>query len=348
MTGSKIANRLQALVVLLLYVFDVVMVVACAFVHLTHGGTSNCFGGFTIAIFCVGGFFTNWFNFYRHEKPRMEQRQWPKKIQKVLFLFIPSQAFLVWTWEWWKNPLSWTANYWVATLRLFYTTTGSLLQATLQTYIIIDLWWDLEVAYEDICVMMAAAVFLALHSVLGVCIFVWKETYEEEHEVPRTRDFVFIVISVSLNMCGRIVSMAMVAAVINWGWMIGGLAAPFFLNYALCLYTTFPLSEGSFGQLVARCTLPIPTALLFALSVSKDKVATVLTTICWLCFSLPQIVTHHDTAIHWLVWGVPFLGQLVAFVLMMIKWSIFQTAFTRFGRLLEVNKETTNRTKEEV
>nr|XP_045620147.1 uncharacterized protein LOC123771605 [Procambarus clarkii] len=343
------AGVLPPVVVLVLYVVEVGLVVACAALHLRRGtDASTLYGGLTLAIFCLAGWVTNGFNFYRHERRRMSQISRLKWSWKVFALVLPSQALLGWIVRWIRTPSSYTNGYRVVTLRLFYCTTGSLVQAVFQAYVIVALWWDASVDPADFTVMVTAAVFLALAAVLGVCSFIRTQYFEEEHETPPMKHFLFVVISVTLNMCGRIASMAMVAAVVSWTWMVAGIAAPIVFNYGFCLYITDPLHGKSKVRRFARCFMPLPIAMLYSLSVSPKKITTVVTTCLWLGMSLPQVVEHHDTVVQVAAWGVPFLAQVLALIVMLYKWSILKKTFTRFGRLLSehIEKEKSRQTNE--
>ncbi|KAK8732176.1 hypothetical protein OTU49_007221 [Cherax quadricarinatus] len=360
----KILNSVQPQATLMLYLTDVILVLYCAVLHFLRGSSTQddynstqddnvsvVFGIFTIVILFIGGVSVNLFNFFRRESRLLKNQTLLKKAKKILMLFIPGQALLSWTLEWIKDPSSWSINYWVATLRIFHTSVGSLVQAVFQTFIMIRLWWNITSYSEDFTVMVVGSSVFAVHAVVGMCTYIWKEHYEEEHETIPITDFFFIFLSVSLNMCKCIVSMAMVAAVISWWFLIFVIAAPIIFNYIMCLCTTKPLCTGSVADIFFRFIMPLPIAALYAMTASKEKIATILTTVCWLGMSLPQIVKHHDTSIQWVAWAVPFVAQVVAFSFILYKWSIFEITFTRFARILSsadsdkkvnVNKNNTN------
>ena len=133
--------------------------------------------------------------------------------------------------------------------------------------------------------------------------------------------------------------MAVVMGTKAWYWLALAVMCPFLINYAVYVMLA-PVSAVKGKEKVFLFLFLVPLALLSSITVSEKRVLTFITTLAWLGCSLPQIISFHDSQSEWLVWSIPVSAQIIAFVLMMVKWSAFEGAFERFSRLCRVNQFT--------
>ncbi|XP_063613237.1 uncharacterized protein LOC134786553 [Penaeus indicus] len=310
--------------------FSIFFTLTIASLHFARGGESVIYGCFTLSIFCLAGWITNWFNYVRHEVSRQSQRPAYRRVLVVLRNFFPGYSILSWHLEWLRSPSSWSAEYWVSVLRLFQGTLGDLPQAMLQTYLIIRLWWEKNVEVWDFNMLIGLSSVSVSMVVFSVCSYIRKEYFEEEHRVPKNKDFLVVVIATILNLGGRVTSLAMVGNVFSAWWMTGGFAFILSFNYFMSIYARGKGGEVSCAE---KIFYPIPIAFLYALSMTRKKGLMILNTIFWICLSLPQVALYNERLLQWVLFGVPFLAQVVALLILLCKWRVVEVAFRRFERL---------------
>ncbi|ROT72724.1 hypothetical protein C7M84_008839 [Penaeus vannamei] len=168
---------------------NVILTGSVASLHLMRGGESVLYGSVTLAIFCLAGWITNWFDYMRHEVNRQPQRSDCKKMLIILRILIPGYSTLSWHLEWLKSPTSWSAEYWVSVMKLFQCTLGDLPQAILQTYLILHFWWDSTIDSLDFYLIFALASLCVSMAVCSVVCYIRKEYFEEEHDKLKITDF---------------------------------------------------------------------------------------------------------------------------------------------------------------
>ncbi|XP_047470967.1 uncharacterized protein LOC125026520 [Penaeus chinensis] len=314
--------------------FSISFTLIVASLHFARGGESVLYGCVTLSIFCLAGWITNWFNYARHEVNRQAQRPAYKRVLIILRNFFPGYSILSWHLEWLRSPSSWSAEYWVSVLRLFHGTLGDLPQAILQTYLIIRLWWEKNIEVWDFNMLIVLSCVSASMVVFSVCSYIRKEHFEEEHRWPKNKDFLVVVIATILNLGGRVTSLAMVGNVFSGWWMTGGFAFILSFNYFISLHIS-ARGKGGEGSCAEKIFYTIPLASLYALSMTRKRGLMVLNTMLWLCLSLPQLAFYNERLLQWVLFGVPFLAQIVALLLLLCKWRVVEVAFRRFERLEE-------------
>ncbi|KAG0725410.1 hypothetical protein GWK47_038672 [Chionoecetes opilio] len=327
---------------------DILLVLTCSLLHFLRGTEHNggLHGGLTLAFFFIAGFTTNLFHYFRHESQRMAQRTACQKVTKILLILLPCYYLVLWSFMSCTRTDSLTIKCWTASLRLFYCSLGSLVQAVFQSYVVIDLWYLPEGTIPDAhyVLVMAAAVFLTLHAVYGVCRYTWINYHDEMHLYMLPWNFICIIFVLFFNISGRVVAMAIVTGTVGGWWLVLAVGVPFLINYAAYSYEAS--KADTTGHDVCRYVFLVPLALLSAITVSDQRVLTVITTLTWLACSLPHIIRYHQEVSNWLPWVIPAVAQIVALLTMMIKWSVFEATFQRFPRLARFNQWTAVPTKE--
>lgn len=218
------------------------------------------------------------------------------------------------------------------------------MQAVLQSYVVVHLWWEQDLPVHYVYVPLVAGVVLSLHAIYGVSGYIWTEYYDETHRTLPALDCLLILSALTLNMGGRVAAMAVVMGTLGWYWLALAALSPLLVNYTV--YITQAPFAASRGTQVWLLIFMLPLGFLSAISVSEKRVLTVITTLAWLGCSVPQICMYHETPSEWLAWSIPAAGQVLALVIMMAKWSVFESAFERFGRLARVNQFVRVPTKE--
>lgn len=333
----------KAIFELVFLLADIGLVLTCCVFHFKRGELADgiVHGSITIALFYVAGLITNLFHFFRHESTRQSRRSGWKKVKCILLIFLPCYYLLRWSVKRVTKLGSLTINCWTSTLRIFYCSTGSLVQAVFQSYLVVSLWWAMDIPNLDYAIMITAAVYLSLHAVFGVCRYIWTQYYDEEHEYLRVGDFILIIFGLALNMSGRVTAMAVVMGTLNWYWLAVAVIGPFLINYAA--YTHAAAQAGPHDTVtycVCRYCSLVPLALLSSVTVSDQRALTVITTMAWVGCTLPYIINYHDDLSTWLVWLIPACAQIIALIVMLWKWSAFEAAFERFNRIARINKWT--------
>lgn len=312
---------------------NVILTGSVASLHFMRGGESVLYGSVTLAIFCLAGWITNWFDYMRHEVNRQPQRSDCKKMLIILRILIPGYSTLSWHLEWLKSPTSWSAEYWVSVMKLFQCTLGDLPQAILQTYLILHFWWDNTIDSLDFYLILALASLCVSMAVCSVVCYIRKEYFEEEHDKLKITDFLVIVIATMLNLGGRVVSLAMVGNVYKVSWMAGGSAFILITNYTMSL--KMYVDGNKIMSWPRMLFYPIPIAFLYALSMTRKRGLMMVNTFFWLLLSLPQIAMYNKKLAQWGLFLGPFLAQVLALVLLLWKWEVVEVAFRRFERLLK-------------
>lgn len=144
---------------------------------------------------------------------------------------------------------------------------------------------------------------------------------------------------------GRVAAMAVVMGTLGWHWLALAVLSPFLINYTYYI-THAPFAAARGAQKVWLLIFMLPLGFLSAISVSEKRVLAVITTLAWLGCSVPQIYAYHGRLSEWLVWGIPVVGQVLSLSIMMARWSAFEAAFERSGRLARVNQFVPVPTKE--
>ena len=131
------------------------------------------------------------------------------------------------------------------------------------------------------------------------------------------------------------VAMSVVMGTLGWYWLVIAISAPFFVNIVIYINIAFQkrLGKISIFENTCRCMNLIPLALLSSMTVSDKRYVTILTTMAWIVSYLPQIWMFHYSMTNWIVWLVPTGAQVLALVIMMLQWSTFEAAFSRFSRM---------------
>lgn len=320
---------------------DIALTLTCCAIHFMRGSLHSgmAHGAFTLAIFCVAGIIANFFHFMRHELPRMPRRSGGKRALSIMLIFLPNYYLLMWSVKRLMRSDSLTVKCWTASLRLFYCSTGSLVQAVFQSYLVIRLWWEEGVPDKDYSIMIVSAVYLCVYAIYGVCRYVWVQYYDETGGYLPAKHIILITIALTLNMSGRVVAMSVVMGTLGWLWLLVAVISPFFVNFAVYSHAAFqnrPDSLGCCGS-TFHCFSLVPFSLLSAMTVSDKRILTILTTLAWMASFLPQILTFHTEMVNWLVWLIPTAAQIIALLIMMVQWEAFESAFQRFSRLALVN-----------
>lgn len=132
------------------------------------------------------------------------------------------------------------------------------------------------------------------------------------------------------------VAMSVVMGTLGWVWLVVAIISPFLVNYAVYILVAAQGEPSASGlHNVCRCFFLVPLAFLAAITVSDKRALTIITTLAWLACSLPQIITYHEDTSSLLVWLVPALAQILALIVMMFKWNVFEAAFLRFTRVAQ-------------
>ncbi|XP_042881618.1 uncharacterized protein LOC122259120 [Penaeus japonicus] len=302
--------------------------------HFARGRESILYGWITLSIFCVAGWIANWFNYMRHEVRRQTQRSKMQKLGRLMLNLIPGSSTFSWYLEWFISPNSWSAGYWVSVLQLFQCTLGDIPQAILQTYLIIHFWWDENVATWESVTLMTMSSWSVLLAATATCNYIRNEHFEEEHQFPRKGIFLLVIFATILHLSGRVLSSSIVGKVYSVRWMTGGIGLILTLNYVISVCA---LTKGFRAEM--SCTYkifsPVPVAFLNAVCMTKNRGLMVMNSFFWMALSLPQLGIYNEKAMHWVLWGLPFLAQCVALLVFLWNWRVIEIAFRRFERLLK-------------
>ncbi|XP_045118395.1 uncharacterized protein LOC123508628 [Portunus trituberculatus] len=313
------------------------LTLACCAIHFIRGslynGTVN--GAISVVLFCVAGIITNLFHFFRHEATRMPQRSAGKKAKTFLLICIPNYYLVMWSLMRCVKSESLTIKCWTASLRLFYCSTGSLVQAVYQSYLVVRLWWEDDIPNEYYIIMIVTAVYLTLYAIYGVCRYVWVQCYDETGSYLPLMHIFLITFTLTLNMCGRVTAMSVVMGTLGWWWLVIAIATPFLVNFAVYIHTAAQRTPEKIGYFHNCCRYIslIPLALLSSMTISDKRYLTILTTLAWIASYLPQILMFNSHMTNWLVWIVPTVAQICSLIIMMATWKVFEAAFYRFSRL---------------
>ncbi|KAG0725409.1 hypothetical protein GWK47_038671 [Chionoecetes opilio] len=284
---------------------DILLVLTCSLLHFLRGTEHDggLHGGLTLAFFFIAGLTTNLFHYFRHESQRMAQRTACQKVTKILLILLPCYYLVLWSFMSCTRTDSLTIKCWTASLRLFYCSLGSLVQAVFQSYVVIYLWYLPEGTIPDAhyVLVMAAAVFLTLHAVYGVCRYTWINYHDETHHYMPPWDFICIIFVLFFNISGRVVAMAIVMGTMGGWWLVLAVGVPFLINYAAYSYVAY---KAGTGRNVCHYVFLVPLALLSAITVSDQRLLTGITTLTWLGCSLPHVIKYHQRVSEWLPWSL--------------------------------------------